>query len=121
MTFSHLGKVFRRVVDDGVPLITMDQLNHRYLLAPTIATVTGDAESVLPVDPSLVPQLSDLCHRFVKINYDKDDVHDVLNLTTRVHKLTRRKLRGTDDWLAWLQSEWLQLDQYATQSPLQGL
>lgn len=115
LTFSHPEEVFRRVVDDGVPLITMDQLNHRYLLGPTVAAITGDAESVLPVDPSLVPQLSDVSKRFVRIDYDEDDPDDVLNLTTRVHKLTRRKLHGTEEWPEWQQAEWLQLDQYATQ------
>ncbi len=43
---------------------------------------------------------------------------NVLNYTTRIMKLTHGKLVNRDDWLAWQDSEYLQLDQYDAQSML---
>jgi hypothetical protein len=40
---------------------------------------------------------------------------DILNVTTKVMKLTWGKLIHQEDWNDWLQSEYLQLDQYHTQ------
>jgi hypothetical protein len=40
---------------------------------------------------------------------------NVLNYTTRIMKLTRGKLVNQEDWLAWQDSEYLQLDQYDAQ------
>jgi hypothetical protein len=40
---------------------------------------------------------------------------DILNYTTRVMKLTPGKLLQQDDWSAWQESEYLQLDQYDAQ------
>lgn len=41
---------------------------------------------------------------------------NVLNMVTRVMKLTRGKLMRQDDWDAWHQAEFLQLDQYEKQN-----
>ncbi|EJK70660.1 hypothetical protein THAOC_07961, partial [Thalassiosira oceanica] len=116
LLFSHPEKAFRKAVDDGVPLIAMDQLNHRHLLRPSSNSLTGELSSIPPVDPADIPGLKDVSRRVVKIVRDDDDINDVYNMTTRVNKLTRRKLHGTDAWPEWQQSEWLQLDQYDKQN-----
>jgi hypothetical protein len=41
---------------------------------------------------------------------------NVLNVNTKVMKLTRGKLIHQEDWNNWLESEYIQLDQYHTQS-----
>jgi gluconate kinase len=65
-----------------------DQLNHRWEF-DTVATYLRKAPSYQIVDDA-----------------------DVLNVTTKVMKLTRGKLIHQEDWNDWLQSEYLQLDQY---------
>jgi hypothetical protein len=47
--------------------------------------------------------------------YDIVDDGDVMNVVTRVMKLTRGKLLQQDDWTDWQDSKFLQLDQYAAQ------
>ena len=46
---------------------------------------------------------------------DENCKEDVINLNTKVMKLTRSKLLKQDDWNDWEQSEFLQLDQYEKQ------
>ena len=93
----------------------MDQLNNRFLLRPTAHTVTGASSTIPMVDPTDIPNLKDVSQRVVRIDRDDDDENDVYNMTTRVNKLTRRKLHTTDAWSEWQQSEWLQLDRYDEQ------
>ncbi len=47
--------------------------------------------------------------------YDVVESGDVLNYTTCITELTHGKLVKWDDWLAWQDSEYLQLDQYNAQ------
>ena len=47
--------------------------------------------------------------------YDLVDSGDVLNVVTRVMRLTRGKLLKQPNWAEWQQSEYLQLDQYEEQ------
>ncbi len=51
--------------------------------------------------------------------YDVVESGNVLNYTTCIMKLTRGKLVNRDDWLAWQDSEYLQLDQCVCVSDLQ--
>ena len=46
---------------------------------------------------------------------DPNEEDDVFNSITRVHKLTRGKLKKQEDWEDWQNSEYLQLDQYEKQ------
>ncbi len=68
-----------------------DQLNHRW----DFATVSDALQKVC--------------------RYKIVDCGDVLNYVTRVMRLTRGKLLRQDDWAAWQDSEFLQLDQYDAQ------
>ena len=107
LLFAHPEKVFRGAIDDGIPIIAMDQLNNRHLMRPAV-------HSLHQLDP-LSPPVTIPRNRQYQIERDDEDDNDVFNLTTRVNKLTRRKLVDTDEWSEWQQSEWLQLDQYEEQ------
>ena len=53
--------------------------------------------------------------RTCKPSYKVVDSGDVLNVVTRVMRLTRGKLLKQQDWDEWQASEYLQLDQYDEQ------
>ncbi len=48
--------------------------------------------------------------------YELVDLGQVLNVVTQVMRLTRGKLLKRPDWDEWQASEFLQLDQYDSQS-----
>jgi hypothetical protein len=54
-------------------------------------------------------------HLSKKPTYDLIDSGEVLNVVTRVMRLTREKLLKQHDWEEWQASEFLQLDQYDAQ------
>ena len=54
-------------------------------------------------------------HLSKKPTYDLIDSGEVLNVVTRVMRLTRGKLLKQHDWEEWQESEFLQLDQYNAQ------
>jgi len=54
-------------------------------------------------------------HLSKKPTYDLIDSWEVLNVVTRVMRLTRGKLLKQHDWEEWQESKFLQLDQYDTQ------
>ena len=53
--------------------------------------------------------------RSCKPSYELVDLGDVLNVITRVMRLTRGKLLQQPDWDEWQSSEYLQLNQYDAQ------
>jgi len=78
--------------------------------------------SSAPFTQHIHDQLND-CWDFATVNehlrrvpsYQLVDDGGALNVTTRVMKLTRGKLINLPDWGQWLESEYLQLDQYDAQ------
>ena len=100
LLFSH-PEIKHGLTNDGIPQINLDQLNNRLLLRPN----DQDIRNTMPLG-------SKYSHHFTQ---DDTDEHDVLNCVTKVSKLTRSKLHKQDDWDDWQQSEFLQLDQYASQ------
>jgi hypothetical protein len=77
---------------DQLPQTTIDMLSDRWALHPDI-----DTDLIRRADPAPV------------------DDGGVLNVGTRVMKLTRGKLMKQPDWDEWNASEFLQLDQYNKQ------
>jgi hypothetical protein len=82
--------------------INADQLNHRYAF-DNIAVMTQK-------------EFDDWFVRLPRSSYDLIDDGGVINIVTVANKLTRRILLKQDDWDEWRESEFKQLDQYATQN-----
>jgi hypothetical protein len=115
MTFAHLAKtktpmctlllahskIRDGLVESGIPQINSDQLNHRY--------------SFTNIDVMSQEEFDVWFARLPWCMYDLVDEGDVTNIVTVANKLTRRILLQQDDWEDWKQSEFTQLDQYATQ------
>ena len=105
LLFSH-PEIKHGLTNAGIPQISMDQLNNRHLLRPS----HQDLLEYMPVlDESVLERVGGYY-----VN-DPDCEEDVINLNTKVMKLTRSKLFKQDDWNEWEQSEALQLDQYEKQ------
>ena len=100
MLFAH-PEIHPSLSRDGVPIVscppfsrhTHEQMNNRW----EFHTVTEHLQSCKP-SYQLVPS------------------GDVLNVITRVMRLTRGKLMKQPDWNDWQQSEFIQLDLYDAQS-----
>ena len=98
LLFAH-PKVYPDISHRGLPIIssepfsllTLVQLNDRWEFS-TVAS-----------------------HLSKKPTYDLIDSGEVLNVVTRVMRLTRGKLIKQHDWEEWQASEFLQLDQYDAQ------
>ena len=105
LLFSY-PEIKHGLTSSGIPQINLDQLNNRHLLRPS----HQDLLEYMPV-------LDETVLNKVGGYYVKDDncEEDVININTRVMKLTRSKLFKQDDWNEWEQSEFLQLDQYEKQ------
>jgi hypothetical protein len=89
------------LVESGIPQINSDQLNHRY--------------SFNDIDVLSQEEFDSWFARLPRCLYDLVEDGGVTNMVTVVNKLTRRILLRQDDWEEWKQSEYTQLDQYATQ------
>eukprot|EP00804_Cyclotella_cryptica_P010142 CCRYP_018497-RA/>CCRYP_018497-RA protein AED:0.41 eAED:0.40 QI:0/0/0/1/0/0/5/0/765 len=89
------------LVESGIPQINADQLNHRYSF-DNINTMTQE-------------QFNAWLARLPHCMYDSVEEGGVLNMISVANKLTRRTLLQQDDWEEWKESEFTQLDQYATQ------
>jgi hypothetical protein len=86
------------LVESGIPQINSDQLNHRYSFENTKVMSQEQYDSWFAHLPRCM--------------YELIEDGGVINMTTVANKLTRRILLQQDDWK---QSEFTQLDQYATQ------
>lgn len=95
LLFAH-HEVKNGLTNKGIPLLTRD------FLTLTDANQLNNRKSLAP------PRQSTSC------SYISEG--DVLNVVTRVMKLTRGKLMKQDDWDKWHQAEFLQLDQYEKQN-----
>ena len=99
LLFSH-PEVRPNLSQDGVPIVssapfsqnTHDQLNNRW----EFSMVASHLRSYKP-------------------SYELINLGDVLNVVTRVMRLTRGKLMKQPDWDEWQSSEFLQLNQYDEQ------
>ena len=99
LLFSH-PEIRPNLSQDGLPIVssapfsqlTHDQLNNRW----EFSTVAGHLRTCRP-------------------SYELVNSGDVLNVITRVMRLTRGKLLKQPDWDEWQASEYLQLDQYDAQ------
>jgi len=97
--FSH-PKIRPHLSHDGIPIVssapffqlTHEQLNNRW----EFSTVADHLRTCWP-------------------SYKLVSSGDVLNVVTRVMRLTRGKLLKQPDWDEWQSSEYLQLDQYDAQ------
>ena len=100
LLFAH-PEITHGLTNDGLPHLTHDmipQLNIDQLSTRRAFDVTHDDNT--PRQPQT--------HRLVEDG-------EVMNLTTKVMKLTRGKLMKQNDWEDWRRSEFLQLDQYEQQ------
>ncbi len=99
LLFLH-PKIQPNLSQEGIPIIllapfsqlTHDQLNDRW----EFSTVAEHLRSCKP-------------------SYELVDLGDLLNVITRVMRLTRGKLLQQPDWDEWQLSEYLQLNQYNAQ------
>jgi hypothetical protein len=89
------------LVETGIPQINIDQLNDRH--------------SLMSLDVMTQEQFDSWFASLPSCFYEIVSEGGVLNLTTELHKLTRRTLLQQDDWSDWETSEHLQLNQYEKQ------
>ena len=92
LTFSH-PEIPHGLNNDGIPQINIDQLNPKYLL-PHFSV------------PNLPAQ-----RQTASIRLDGG----VYNFESLAMRLTRGKLKATQEWDEWQQSEYTMLDQYDAQ------
>jgi hypothetical protein len=90
------------LVESGIPQINSDQLNHRYSFDNIAVMSQQEFDSWFASLP--------------RNAYNLVEDGGVTNLITNANKLTRHILRQQDDWEDWKDSEYTQLDQYATQN-----
>ncbi len=82
LLFSH-PEIKHGLTNDGIPQVNLDQLNNRALLRPS----HEDLRSYMPtLHPAEYGKVGGVYFQ------DEDNTEDVMNLTTRVMKLTRGKL-----------------------------
>jgi hypothetical protein len=89
------------LVESGIPQINSDQLNYRYSFDNIDVITQAEFDAWFAQLPRCL--------------YDLVNDGGVTNMITTANKLTRRILLQQDDWDDWKQSEFTQLDQYATQ------
>ena len=88
LIFSHPA-VKHGLTNDGIPQVNLDQLNPRRMFHEFATAGMPDNDAVVA-------------------KWDGE----VFNWVSKAMKLTRSKLKKSDDWTDWQQSKYTQLDQY---------